>query len=228
MRYIAGGDNVVADTFSRISQINLLNLNDLSGLAEDQFSDHELQSLMGSGTGLELRPMYFASSIKPLYCDASTGTVRPLVSTTHHGSNSVFVRDDLVKASHVFLRTVRVRKSLEPPYACPCKVLSRAAKVFTVEIDGKPTTVSKDRLKTAHLFPDEVASKIFPPAPAYKAQKLEVFTRYGRRVLFRMRSLSRYFLQFLHIKPRSWKSSLDMEDGYFSVSRAQAKNCQIM
>ncbi|GBM83303.1 Retrovirus-related Pol polyprotein from transposon opus [Araneus ventricosus] len=47
--YAAGRDNVVADTFSRISQINLLNLNDFSGLAEDQFSDPELQSLMDSG-----------------------------------------------------------------------------------------------------------------------------------------------------------------------------------
>ncbi|GBN07535.1 Retrovirus-related Pol polyprotein from transposon 17.6 [Araneus ventricosus] len=36
IRYIAGRDNVVADTFSRISQINLLNLNDFSGLAEVQ------------------------------------------------------------------------------------------------------------------------------------------------------------------------------------------------
>ncbi|GBM50424.1 Retrovirus-related Pol polyprotein from transposon opus [Araneus ventricosus] len=58
IRYIAGRNNVVADTFSRISQINLLNSNDFSGLAEDQFSDPELQSLMGSGSGLELRPMY--------------------------------------------------------------------------------------------------------------------------------------------------------------------------
>ncbi|GBL82100.1 hypothetical protein AVEN_150398-1 [Araneus ventricosus] len=35
---------------------------------------------MGSGIGLEPRPMYFASSEKPLYCDVSTGTVRPYVT----------------------------------------------------------------------------------------------------------------------------------------------------
>ncbi|GBM77769.1 Retrovirus-related Pol polyprotein from transposon opus [Araneus ventricosus] len=80
IRYISGRDNVVADTFSRIPQINLVNLNDFSGLAEDQFSDYKLQSLMGTGTGLELRPMFFASSEKPLYCDVSTGTVRPYVT----------------------------------------------------------------------------------------------------------------------------------------------------
>ncbi|GBM88053.1 hypothetical protein AVEN_215122-1 [Araneus ventricosus] len=39
---------------------------------------------------------------------------------------------DLIKASHVFLRTDQVRKSLEPPYAGPYKVLSRTEKDFTV------------------------------------------------------------------------------------------------
>ncbi|GFW39668.1 transposon Tf2-9 polyprotein [Trichonephila clavipes] len=80
IRYIAGSDNVVADTFSRFSQIDLLNSNDYSRLSEDQFSDLELQSLKGSATGLELRPMYFAHSDKSFYCDVSMGTVRPYVT----------------------------------------------------------------------------------------------------------------------------------------------------
>ncbi|GBO03235.1 hypothetical protein AVEN_174964-1 [Araneus ventricosus] len=95
--------------------------------------------------------------------------------------SSVFVSDDIVKESHVFLRIDRVRKSLEPLYAVPYKVLSRSAKVFTVEIDGKPTTVSIDSLKAAHLFTDEVASRISPPISTYEAHKSEVVTRYGRR-----------------------------------------------
>ncbi|GBL77508.1 hypothetical protein AVEN_41888-1 [Araneus ventricosus] len=280
MRYIAGRDNVVDDTFSRISQVNLLNLNDFSGLIEDQFSDPELQSLMGSGTSLELRPMYFASSEKSLYCDVSTGTVRPCgadsnhcvppqcngtverfhrhlksalmahlpenwldalplvllgirssfkpdlatsstelvygttlklpgeffsntpvttstssflqmlrhhvrlfrpVPTKNRCSSAVFVSDDLIKASRVFLRIYWVRKSLEPPYACPYKVLSRTEKVFTVKIDGKPTTVSIDRLKAAHLFLDDFPSWSSPPVSACKAQRSEVVSRSGRR-----------------------------------------------
>ncbi|GBN05172.1 hypothetical protein AVEN_230509-1 [Araneus ventricosus] len=54
-----------------------------------------------------------------------------------------------------------MRKSLEPPYAGPYKVLSRTEKVFTVETDGKPTTVSIDRLKAAHLdeFPSSRAKE---------------------------------------------------------------------
>ncbi|GBL82102.1 hypothetical protein AVEN_150399-1 [Araneus ventricosus] len=103
------------------------------------------------------------------------------VPTTHHGSSAVFVSDDLIKTSHVFLRIDRVRKSLEPPYAGPYKVLSRTEKVFTVEIDGKPTTMSIDRLKAAHLFLDEFPSRLFPPFPSCKAQRSEVVTRSGRR-----------------------------------------------
>ncbi|GBM32887.1 hypothetical protein AVEN_21753-1 [Araneus ventricosus] len=103
------------------------------------------------------------------------------VPTKHHCSGAVFVSHDLIKASHVFLRIDRVRKSLEPPYAGPYKVLSITEKVFTVEINGKPTTVSIDRLKAAHLFLDDFSSKSFPPVPACKAKRSEVVTRSGRR-----------------------------------------------
>ncbi|GBL99733.1 hypothetical protein AVEN_249764-1 [Araneus ventricosus] len=104
-----------------------------------------------------------------------------LASTAHHVSCAVFVSDDLIKASHVFLRIDRVQKSLAPPYAGPYKVLSRSETVFTVEIDGKPTTMSIDRLKAAHLFLDEIPSKLSPPIPARITQKSEVVTRSGRR-----------------------------------------------
>ncbi|GBO22080.1 hypothetical protein AVEN_244894-1 [Araneus ventricosus] len=68
IRYISGSDDAVGDTFSRISEIGLINFNNLCGLAQDQFSYQELQSLMGSRTTrLELRPMYFASYEKLFY-----------------------------------------------------------------------------------------------------------------------------------------------------------------
>ncbi|GBO21978.1 hypothetical protein AVEN_154547-1 [Araneus ventricosus] len=123
---------------------------------------------MGSGTGLELRPMYIASSEKPLYCDVSTAL-------------SSLVSEDLVKESHVFLRIDRVLETLEPLYAFPYKFLSRTPKVFIVEIDGKPTTVSIDTLRAKHLIPNDVALKIFPLVLACRAQKTEVVIRYGSR-----------------------------------------------
>ncbi|GBN62387.1 hypothetical protein AVEN_139000-1 [Araneus ventricosus] len=73
IRYITGSDNLVANTFSRISESNLLHFNNFRVSAEDQYSDEELQSLMDSGTRLEFKPLYFTSSEKSLICDVSTG-----------------------------------------------------------------------------------------------------------------------------------------------------------
>ncbi|GBN50333.1 hypothetical protein AVEN_233505-1 [Araneus ventricosus] len=88
------------------------------------------------------------------------------VSTTRHDSSSVFVSDDLVKESHVFLRIDRVLKTLKNLYASPFKVLSRTEKVFIVEFDGIPTTISIDTLRAMYPIPDEVAPKITPPVLA--------------------------------------------------------------
>ncbi|GBM25239.1 hypothetical protein AVEN_153421-1 [Araneus ventricosus] len=71
--------------------------------------------------------------------------------TSHHCSGPVFVSGDILTASHVFLSIGRIPKSLEPPYAGPYKVLSRTSEVFTMKVDGRPVTVSIDRLKEAHM-----------------------------------------------------------------------------
>ncbi|GBN20756.1 hypothetical protein AVEN_104148-1 [Araneus ventricosus] len=79
------------------------------------------------------------------------------VPTSHHCSALAFVSGDLLNASHEFLKIDQIRKSLEPPYAGPYKVLSRTSKVFTVGVDSRPVKVSIDELKAADVFPDEVA-----------------------------------------------------------------------
>ncbi|GFV27790.1 transposon Ty3-G Gag-Pol polyprotein [Trichonephila clavipes] len=78
----------------------------------------------------------------------------------------------------VFLRIDRVRKTLEPPYAGPFKVLSRTDKVFKLEINGKAVSVSIDRLKAAHSFSD-CESTSSSPIPTSKSPK-DVITRSGR------------------------------------------------
>ncbi|GBM31439.1 hypothetical protein AVEN_39237-1 [Araneus ventricosus] len=103
------------------------------------------------------------------------------VLTSHHWSGPLFVSGDLLKASHVVLRIHRIRKSLEPPYAGPYKVLSRTSKVFTMEVNSRPVTVSIDRLKAVHMFPDEVSSRISSPIPTCSAQISDDANRYGRR-----------------------------------------------
>ncbi|GFW02586.1 putative gag-pol protein [Trichonephila clavipes] len=58
-----------------------------------------------------------------------------------------FIFKDLKDCSHVFVRTDRVRRSLQPPYHGPYKVVNRSDKVFTLFIKGKNVNVSIDRLK---------------------------------------------------------------------------------
>ncbi|GBM77767.1 hypothetical protein AVEN_231574-1 [Araneus ventricosus] len=135
------------------------------------------------GTNLKLPGEYFSN------IPVTTSTSSFLQMLWHHVRSFRPVRttlkcilvSDLIKASHVFLRIDQVRKSMEPPYAGPYKILLRTKKDFTVQIDGKQTTVSIDRLKAAHLFLDEFPSKSSPPVPACKAKKSEVVTRSGRR-----------------------------------------------
>lgn len=82
-----------------------------------------------------------------------------------HGSKKIFVFKDLSTVSHVFLRQDFVRKSLQPPYAGPFRVIERNDKFFKIDIGGKIVTVSIDRLKPAYILMNEPGNtKITPSA----------------------------------------------------------------
>ena len=55
----------------------------------------------------------------------------------------------LRESTHVFVRRDCVRKPLQPSYDGPYRVVSRATKHFTLDIDGRQDTVAIDRLKPA-------------------------------------------------------------------------------
>ncbi|GBN13780.1 hypothetical protein AVEN_258378-1 [Araneus ventricosus] len=159
MCYIAGSDNVVSDAFSRISQINLLNLNDFSGLSDDQFSYPELQSLMGSGTCLELRTIYFALSEKPLYCDVTTGIflgVEQTQTTAYYPPRNGAV--ERFQTSEKYINGHLPENWLD---------------AFLLVMLGIRSS-SKPDLATS-------SAESSPPVPACKAQRSEVVTRSGRR-----------------------------------------------
>ena len=61
-----------------------------------------------------------------------------------------FISHDL-HSSHIFVRDDSTHKPLQPPYCGPYKVLNRADKYYTLDINGHKETVSIDRLKSAHL-----------------------------------------------------------------------------
>ena len=90
----------------------------------------------------EARPSTeFVSSLK-----TAMSQLQP-TQMAHHAIAKTNVPVALEKTSHVFVRTDAARAPLVRPYTGPFKVLSRSDKFFTIEKNGKPDTVSIDRLK---------------------------------------------------------------------------------
>ncbi|UYV72286.1 hypothetical protein LAZ67_9002458 [Cordylochernes scorpioides] len=79
--------------------------------------------------------------------------LKPL-NEKHRSKTKVFVHKDLKTCSHVFIRTDRVKKPLEPPYEGPFPVLDRTDKYFTLKVKGRNVTTSIDRLRPAYLLAD--------------------------------------------------------------------------
>ncbi|GFT23776.1 retrovirus-related Pol polyprotein from transposon 412 [Trichonephila clavipes] len=79
--------------------------------------------------------------------------LKPL-STSTHGLSKIFVHPKLDDCSHVFLRVDKVSPSLSQPYTGPHEVLSRNDKHITININGKKSCVSLDRVKPAFVFKD--------------------------------------------------------------------------
>ena len=68
-----------------------------------------------------------------------------------HSSQATFVHKDLRDASHVFLRQDTTRRSLEPPYSGPHRVIARTDKTLKIVVRGREITVSADRVKPAYV-----------------------------------------------------------------------------
>lgn len=79
IRHVSGRDNVVADALSRIDVVE--GKLDFEALATSQATDSELQGLMQSGSGLNLKQMSLPGSSAKIYCDVSTSAVRPFLTT---------------------------------------------------------------------------------------------------------------------------------------------------
>lgn len=116
--------------------------------------------------------------------------LRP-VPTSNQSKERIFVFKDLDQCSHVFLRVDAVKPSLHTPYTGPYEVLKRGDKTFAIRVHDKPITVSIDRLKPAHLIPDNTPSlpqqSISPPAdkqPPVPSSSSPYRTRFGRSVHF--------------------------------------------
>lgn len=73
-------------------------------------------------------------------------------AVTRHGSAKVFIFKDLATVTHVFVRQDLVRRSLQPPYAGPYKIVERSDKYFKIDVAGREVSISIDRLKPAYIL----------------------------------------------------------------------------
>ena len=106
-------------------------------------------------------------NIKDLVKCMSEINFESLSEGIHHSSPPVYIPNDLLTCTHVWLRRDRLRKALEAPYTGPFLVMKRLEKVYVIEdAAGKEQTVSIDRLKPAYLKkinPKNSPSNISPP-----------------------------------------------------------------
>ena len=124
------------------------------------------------GTTLRLPGEFFSSSscsdIDPAHYAArlkssmqAIRAVPPRVPSQHR----TYVNPDLSSSTHVFVRIDAVKKPLQPPYNGPYKVLQRADKFFTLDINGRRDTVSINRLKPAYMSVSSSGNVSSTPAP---------------------------------------------------------------
>lgn len=87
-----------------------------------------------------------------------------------HTSPRTHVPNSLSSCSFVFLRDDTIRPPLSPPYTGPYQVLKRSQNTFDILINGRPTTVSVNRLKPALLEQDNTETTARSPTPASTPQ----------------------------------------------------------
>jgi hypothetical protein len=76
--------------------------------------------------------------------------------TARRTTQAPFIHKDLKDTTHVFLRQDTARRTLQPPYSGPHKVIARTDKTYKIVLRGRPVTVSIDRLKPAYTLEDEL------------------------------------------------------------------------
>ncbi|XP_055614541.1 uncharacterized protein LOC129760885 [Uranotaenia lowii] len=124
------------------------------------------------GTPLRLPGEFFAessSSLNPspefvVDLKRMMANLRP-TPTSNHSKQKPFVQKEMATCSHVFIRVGAIKPPLSQPFDGPYRVLRRKKKVFIIDINGKPSPISIDRLKAAFVQADEP-----PPAPIAKPQ----------------------------------------------------------
>lgn len=90
IRYVAGPENIPADCLSRINAISVPNTIDYDQISQAQNNDPELSELLQNKTTLRLSKLKLPETNATLYCDVSTGKIRPYIP--HEFRREVFLK----------------------------------------------------------------------------------------------------------------------------------------
>ena len=92
-------------------------------------------------------------------------SLRPVEPRPPPSSRVFYVPAALDDCTHVYVRVDSVRQPLATPYDGPFRVIRRADRVFELDINGSPRTVSIDRLRPAHLdnIDDQALASVTAP-----------------------------------------------------------------
>lgn len=111
------------------------------------FYDNRSQNVYADTEGYVHRLRQIIDSYKP-------------VSRVNKDSRKIFIHKDLKECQFVFVRNDMVRRSLQPPYDGPYRVISRNDKIYKIQVKDRQVNISIDRLKPAYILEeDETNSK---------------------------------------------------------------------
>ena len=77
---------------------------------------------------------------------------------------NTYINADPSSCPFVYVRCHAVKKTLQPSYNRPFKVLQRTDKHYTLDISGKKKVISLDRLKPAYMDGSPTTTDIIPTA----------------------------------------------------------------
>lgn len=104
IRHISGEHNIVADSLSRIETIYCPTVLDFTELAQAQSVDDYVASAKSNiNTVVQLKPMSVPTTDKQIYCESSTGNIRPYIPEQWRK----LIFDSIHNVSHPGIRTTR-------------------------------------------------------------------------------------------------------------------------
>ena len=119
------------------------------------------------GTTLRLPGEFVDSTLDTSTADPASYVTRLKLAMQHvqaspvhkQPSRSVHIDESLFSGTHALIRRDARRTPLQRPYDGPFKIVQRAEKHFTLDVNGRKQVISLDRLKPAHYDP--------PPKPVH-------------------------------------------------------------